>query len=262
MLLELALAASLQQAVPQEAPQIMAALTHETVEIREDFAGTELILYGATRGLTIQDEIVVVLRGPDQDLRVMQKQRSFGIWVNAQAQEFDGVPAYYSIASTRPLEEIATSEALIRNDIGLPQLLVQAYADRLNDREAIEAPTEDSEPLGMDLSEYFAAVERAGAREDLYSAAPRGVDVLDGGLFRATLALPPRTPVGNYTAEVYLFRAGRPIASRSTSMRVEKAGIERVIYEFAHGAPMIYGLFCVALAMLAGYAAAAMFGRR
>ncbi|MDM7984501.1 MAG: TIGR02186 family protein [Maricaulis sp.] len=243
----IALLASLltQQAVPQEAPQIMAALTHETVEIREDFAGTELILYGATRGLTIQDEIVVVLRGPDQDLRVMQKQRSFGIWVNAQAQEFDAVPAYYSIASSRPIEEIASRDALVRNRIGLAQLL---------DESATQAT--------MDLEPYFAAVERAGARDALYTAAPRGVEVLDGGLFRATLALPPRTPVGNYTAEVYLFREGRPIARRSTSMRVEKAGIERVVYEFAHGAPIIYGLFCVALAMLAGYAAAALFGRR
>ncbi|MBO6728875.1 MAG: TIGR02186 family protein [Maricaulis sp.] len=243
----IALLASLltQQAVPQEAPQIMAALTHETVEIREDFAGTELILYGATRGLTIQDEIVVVLRGPDQDLRVMQKQRSFGIWVNAQAQEFDAVPAYYSIASSRPIEEIASRDALVRNRIGLAQLL---------DESATQAT--------MDLEPYFAAVERAGARNALYTAAPRGVEVLDGGLFRATLALPPRTPVGNYTAEVYLFREGRPIARRSTSMRVEKAGIERVVYEFAHGAPIIYGLFCVALAMLAGYAAAALFGRR
>lgn len=243
----IALLASLltQQAVPQEAPQIMAALTHETVEIREDFAGTELILYGATRGLTIQDEIVVVLRGPDQDLRVMQKQRSFGIWVNAQAQEFDAVPAYYSVASSRPIEEIASRDALVRNRIGLAQLLD-------------ESATQDT----MDLEPYFAAVERAGARNALYTAAPRGVEVLDGGLFRATLALPPRTPVGNYTAEVYLFREGRPIARRSTSMRVEKAGIERVVYEFAHGAPIIYGLFCVALAMLAGYAAAALFGRR
>ena len=47
-----------------EPPSIVAALTHETVEIREDFSGQELVLYGATRGMTIQDEIVVVLRGP------------------------------------------------------------------------------------------------------------------------------------------------------------------------------------------------------
>ena len=245
MLIALLLSLSLQQTAPSEAPAIMAALTHETVEIREDFAGTELILYGATRGLTIRDEIVVVLRGPDQDLRVMRKERSFGIWVNAQPHEFNAVPSYYSVASTQPLEEIADTAALIRNGIGLPQLLEEA-----------------SDQPEMDLSEYHAAVERAGSRDQLYTNEPRGVEVLDGGLFRARLQLPPRTPVGNYTAEVYLFRDGRPIASRSTSMRVEKAGIERWVYEFAHGAPMIYGLFCVALAMLAGYAAAAAFGRR
>ena len=66
-----------------EPPSIVAALTHETVEIREDFSGQELVLYGATRGMTIQDEIVVVLRGPARDLRVMEKQRTFGIWINS-----------------------------------------------------------------------------------------------------------------------------------------------------------------------------------
>ena len=245
MLLAAMLALALQQPITSEAPSIMGALTQETVEIREDFAGTELVLYGATRGLTIQDEIVVVLRGPEQDLRVMRKTRSFGIWINGSAREFQAVPRYYAIASSRPLEEIANEAALVRNRIGLDHLL-----------------TRPGETPVAEMLEYRKAVERAGAREALYASAPRGVEVLDGGLFRATLALPPSTPVGNYTAEVYLFRDGRPVASRSTSLRVEKAGLERFIYEFAHGLPMVYGLFCVVLAMLAGWAGAAIFARR
>lgn len=242
----LALIASLfaQQTSP-EAPMIMAALTQETVEIREDFAGAELILYGATRGLTIQDEIVVVLRGPDRDLRVMQRARTFGIWVNSAPREFEAVPSYYSIASTRPLDEIASPAALHRNGIGLQQLLTAP-----NQTESAESRA------------YREAIERAGNRDQLYFSSPRGVDVLDGGLFRATLVLPPRTPVGSYDAEVYLFRDGRPIASRTTSLQVEKAGIERWVYELAHNWPLLYGLICVILAALAGYLAASIFNRR
>lgn len=245
----LALALMLQANIPNEAPGIMAALTQETVEIRENFAGTSLVLYGATRGLTLRDEIVVVLRGPNQDLRVMRKRRSFGIWVNAAPIEFDTVPSYYAIASSLPLDVIAPPEALARNGIGLETLL---------------EPTPDANHEPPDesvVASYRAAVLRAGGRHALYAETPGGVDVLDGGLFRAVLKLPPRTPVGNYNAEVYLFRDGRPVASRTTSLRVEKAGFERVVYEFAHDAPMIYGLFCVALAMLAGYLASVLFGR-
>lgn len=245
----LGLALTLQQPVINEAPGIMAALTQETVEIRENFAGTSLVLYGATRGLTLRDEIIVVLRGPQQDLRVMRKRRSFGIWVNAAPVEFEAVPTYYAIASSLPLDVIATPEALARNGIGLTSFL---QPDSNDDHELV---AED------ELETYRAAVARAGGRDALYAETPGGVDVLDGGLFRAVLKLPPRTPVGNYDAEVYLFRDGRPVASRTTSLRVEKAGFERLVYEFAHNAPMIYGLFCVALAMLAGYLAAVIFGR-
>ena len=231
--------------IANEPPSIVAALTHETVEIREDFSGMELVLYGATRGLTIRDEIVVVLRGPARDLRVMRKSRNFGIWVNSDPVEFSGVPAYYAIATSLPLEDIATEDELRLSGIGLPALLGENPPSTADDPQA-----------------YLAAIERAGQRNALFAEAQRGVEVLDGGLFRATISLPPLTPVGNYVAEVYLFRSGRVIASRSASLRVEKAGLERFVYDLAHERPWSYGLICVILAMGAGYLANVAFSRR
>lgn len=231
--------------IANEPPSIVAALTHETVEIREDFSGMELVLYGATRGLTIRDEIVVVLRGPARDLRVMRKSRNFGIWVNSDPVEFSGVPAYYAIATSLPLEDIATEDELRLSGIGLPALLGENPPSTADDPQA-----------------YLDAIERAGQRTALFAEAQRGVEVLDGGLFRATISLPPLTPVGNYVAEVYLFRSGRVIASRSASLRVEKAGLERFVYDLAHERPWSYGLICVILAMGAGYLANVAFSRR
>ncbi|ABI64826.1 MULTISPECIES: TIGR02186 family protein [Maricaulis] len=246
----LGLALQVQPQIANEAPGIVAALTHETVEIREDFAGMELVLYGATRGMTIQDEVVVVLRGPGRELRVMQKARSFGIWVNSAPREFEDIPSYYAIATSLPLSDIATPEQLAGSGIGLTATLVGNAGDA-----ATIGETGQPDP-------YLAAIARSGLRANVYAEAQRGVEILDGGLFRATIALPPLTPVGNYVAEVYLFRDGRAIASRSTSLRVEKAGIERFVYETAHERPMLYGLFCVFIAMIAGYAANLAFSRR
>ena len=248
----LALALQGQQTVIQtEAPSIVAALTHETVEIREDFVGQELVLYGATRGLTIQDEIVVVLRGPAYDLRVMRKARNFGVWVNSDPLVFADVPSYYAIATSLPLENIASEAELADSRIGLPSL----FARQPEESEIAALPQDTVLP-------YLQAIARAGERQNLYEEAQRGVEVLDGGLFRATISLPPLTPVGDYVADVYLFREGRVIASRSAALRVEKAGLERFIYDFAQTLPWLYGLFCVLLAVLAGYLADLIFNRR
>ncbi|MHA6287383.1 TIGR02186 family protein [Maricaulis sp. CAU 1757] len=249
-LLVLLAALQTQPTITRAPPSIVAALTHETVEIREDFDGMELVLYGATQGLTIRDEIVVVLRGPGRDLRVMQKHRNFGVWMNTAPLEFHNVPSYYAIATSLPLEDIASEDELLTSGIGLQATLLnhaKAVADRRPD---------------ADLDAYVEAMARTGRAQGLFAEAHRGVEVLDGGLFRATIALPPLTPVGNYVAEVYLFRDGRPVASRSASLRVEKAGLERFVYEFAHGLPALYGLACVLLAMLAGYLASVAFSRR
>jgi uncharacterized protein (TIGR02186 family) len=256
MLATLLFALVLQPLTGNEAPGIVAALTQETVEIREDFDGTELVIFGATRGLTLTDEIVVILRGPDRDLRVMRKARNFGIWMNTEPVEFNGVPSYYAIASSRPMDEFADPEGFHREGIGLEYLLTEGEDTQVD----ASAPTPASLPA-MTL-EYSRAVAEAARRDALYAEAPNGVVILDGGLFRARIALPPRTPVGDYIAEFYLFRNGRAVASRTSPLRVEKAGFERVMFQFAHQSPIIYGLFCVALAMLFGWIADAIFSRR
>ena len=259
--------------IQTEAPSIVAALTHETVEIREDFVGQELVLYGATRGLTIQDEIVVVLRGPAYDLRVMRKARNFGVWVNSDPLVFADVPSYYAIATSLPLENIASEAELADSRIGLPSLFARqpvtappaaaaaAAASATPVEDAVEA-LPPAGPTSEEVLPYLQAIARAGERQNLYEEAQRGVEVLDGGLFRATISLPPLTPVGDYVADVYLFREGRVIASRSAALRVEKAGLERFIYDFAQTLPWLYGLFCVLLAVLAGYLADLIFNRR
>ena len=45
------------------------------------------------------------------------------------------------------------------------------------------------------------------------------------------------------------------------TLTVEKVGIERDIYEFAHRRPWTYGLLCVLLAALTGWTASRVFRR-
>lgn len=241
--------------------QIAAALTEDVVEIRSTFAGAELTLYGAAIGLQESDDIVVAVRGPARDLRVMRKRRVLGIWINSAPIRFEAVSGYYAVASTRPLTEFASFSALRRNQIGMDHV-------RLSSPEGVRRETLLGVPdvmvteLGGEIVDYRAALVRNKARRGLYAEAPSGVEVLDGGLFRARVILPPTTPTGSYNADVYLFRDGLPIATRRTELTVVKAGVERTIYELAHGRPLVYAILAVVMALVAGWLAAAVTQRR
>ena len=106
----LALAAS--PASPAE--QLLVDLSHDEIAITTGFTGTELLLFGAKEE---RGDVVVVVRGPGRDAVVRRRERFAGVWVNRESVVFRGVPAYYRVASNRPLEDIAKPGVLAANGI-------------------------------------------------------------------------------------------------------------------------------------------------
>ena len=116
--------------------------------------------------------------------------------------------------------------------------------------------------LGEDYLEWRRAVIRLKEAAQLYDTDPKGVEFVDRGLFRAEVKLPTVAPTGKYYAEVWLFQDGEPKSVSNLTLTVEKVGLERDIYEFAHRRPWLYGVLCVILAALTGYGASRIFSRR
>lgn len=248
------------EGAPREA-RIAAALTEDVVEIRSDFAGAELVVFGAVEGLEADDDIVVAVRGPERDLRVMKKRRVVGVWVNAAPVRFEAVPSYYAVAATNALADLASFTALRRNRIGADHIRLSApETERTETLLGVTGVTVSN--LGGEIVDYREAVVRARSRQGLFWEDAAGVESLEGGLFIARLALPSGAPTGRYDVDVYLFRDGAPIATRRTQLTVATAGVERAVFQLAHRHPLAYGVLAVIMAALAGWAAAAVGGRR
>ena len=81
---------------------------------------------------------------------------------------------------------------------------------------------------------------------------PGGVEISEGVLYRARIAVPARVPVGNYTAETFLIRGGRIIASAVRDIRIEKSGFERFVADAAEHWSLTYGLSAVAISLREG----------
>lgn len=243
--------------IAARADQLVTDLSEHQISIRSNFTGTEILIFGAIEAedpndLTRERDVVVVVSGPEGPVTVRRKDRVAGIWVNYDAVTFERVPAFYAVASTRPLPRIASMDTRAIEGIGLQQIgLGNAVGS---------GPTGAVRELSStDRATFAAALLRTKERSGLYRTEPSGVAFLGRSLFRATIGIPANVPNGLYTAKVYLISDGVVTDAASTPLYVVKSGIERAIYGFAHEKPFLYGIFAVIFATFAGWAAALIF---
>ncbi len=248
-------------APPVAVASVSAALTTTKVEVTSDYHGQKIVLYGAVFNLTDRPaDVVVVVRGPDQPVRIARKVQVTGLWLNSRPVVFQGAPGFYTVASSRPLSEIADYGTLRRLAIGVDHLAFNTPADgvvetRFGVKDLVVSR------LGSDYLDYRRAVVRIKHAAGLYDQNERGVTYVDKGLFRAEIDLPTSAPIGRYQAEIHLFQEGREVQVRQRPLEVRKVGIERTIYLFAHQRPWAYGFLAVLLAIGSGYGASVIFRR-
>jgi uncharacterized protein (TIGR02186 family) len=231
--------------VPARAEDLVSGVSQDIIQITSNYTGTNIVVFGAIEGpLAAQGrDIVVVVRGPDEPMTVRRRDRVAGVWVNRDAARFEGLPAYYYLASTAPLSRIASHEALERYGIGLTALRPTQIGSH-----------HDPEPFRLAAIRYH---KRVG----LYTESPGSIDFLSETLFRTRVPVPAGVTRGQYNVEVYLFRDGQVVSAQSTPLFVDASGLERRLFNLAHDAPLSYGLACVLMAMLLGWISSVLFRR-
>ena len=241
--------------------RVAAALTDARVMVDSGFRGASIVLYGAVFNPSdTPADVVVVVRGPDAPVRLVKKTRNMGVWLNSRPVLFEGAPGFYMTASTRSLGDIAEFGQLRRLGVGLDHLRINAPEEsRTVTRYGVKDVVVSR--LGEDYLDWRRAVIRLREAAALYNSDPEGVEFVDEGLFRAEVELPTVAPTGKYFAEVWLFQQGEPVSVSNLTLTVEKVGIERDIYEFAHRRPWSYGILCVVLAAFTGWGASRVFRR-
>lgn len=243
------------------APIVSAALTDTSVRVTSGFRGAHIVLYGAVFDPQARpSDVVVLVRGPEQPIRIARKTRVAGLWINSRPVVFEGAPGFYMAASSRPLSEIAGFGQLRRLGAGIDHLRINAPEEQRSETRYGVRDVVVSR-LGADYLDWRRAVVRLKAKARLYAEDDDGVRFVDRGLFRAEIELPAAAPIGRYEAQIILFQDGKPVSQRVRALTVEKAGAERMLYLLAHQRPWSYGLASVLVALAAGWAASVAFRR-
>lgn len=238
----------------QREPVLVPEVSQSRIEVRQGFTGANLLLYGAVvdpdagrAGMKASSgyDIVVVLKGPTEPIRLREKRRIAGIWMNAGSSDFRSAPSFFAVASSRPVEEIVDARTAAIYELGTN--FIQLSPTGQIERE--------------EQSRFTRGLAELRERQGLYKQNTGGVRISEGVLYQALITLPSNVTTGNYTAETFAIADGRVLASATADIEVVKAGLEgRVVYASQRWS-LFYGLGAVALSLSMGWVAGRSFGR-
>lgn len=227
------------------AEEVVAGLSQDAINITANFEGSEIMIFGAVSRTAPAPqgdlEVIITVEGPSMPVAVRRKDRRFGIWVNTDAVEVDSAPSFYAVATTAGFEATITDTEDLRHRVSIPR--------------AIRAVG-----LGVSDAENFTeALIRIRESEDLYQLNEGSVRLRNETLFDTVIQLPANLVEGDYRTRIFLTRGGEVLDVYEQDIAVRKVGLERFIYNLAHERPLVYGILSLAIAILAGWMASAVF---
>ncbi|KPP84953.1 MAG: putative transmembrane protein [Erythrobacteraceae bacterium HL-111] len=234
----------------QREPVLVPEVSQSRIEVRQGFTGANLLLYGAIidpegPGTGTGYDIVVVLKGPTEPLRIREKERIAGIWMNAGSTDFRSAPSFFAVASSRPVEEIVDPLTAAIYELGTDFIQL--------------SPTGEIDP--EEQRRFARGLVEMRRRDGLYKQDPDGVRISEGVLYQARIALPSNVTTGQYTAETFAIAGGRVLASATAEITVVKAGLEGRVVAAAERWSLLYGLGAIVLSVAMGWIAGRLFSR-
>ncbi|MGR7997498.1 TIGR02186 family protein [Xanthobacter sp. ZOL 2024] len=253
-------AASLALALPAggaepERDRLVVSISEPVVRITSTFSGASLVVFGvaevagADTGPDARPpDIVVTVRGPQASYVAWRKSRVAGLWVNSDSRTFIDVPAFLSVQSNRPVEDMASPEVLRTEQIGLSR---NVLLQRVGPDFADVVPTDS----------FRQAFLRIQGSEDLYEENPRGVTFLAPRVFRTEFDIPGRAPIGRYDVSVKLLRNGQVTAQSTEHFEIIKSGFEQNIAIFSQNDALLYGIAVAIGSLIIGFIGNFLFRR-
>ncbi len=233
---------------PAVSQDIVMGLSKQEIGITEFFDGSEILIFGAVKHQSEASsegdlDVVVTIASPRIPVTVRRKEKRLGIWVNVDALEVDLAPSFYAVATTRPFDEVVSQASDLWHQISVRQLI-----------RAVSVPVAVENP-----EEFTESLVRVRENDGLYQTLSGAVILQDQTLLSTSVSLPSNLVEGAYTARIFLMNDGDVVSEYQTSIDVRKVGMERWLYNLAHERPVVYGLLSLAIAIFAGWAAAAAF---
>ncbi|MGQ0527319.1 MAG: TIGR02186 family protein [Alphaproteobacteria bacterium] len=219
----------------QEAQVLTVDLAQNHVDINTGFHGTYLQIFGV---IEQPGDIAILVEGPHRSMSVRSKEKILGAWINRSFETFREVPSFYGYATSKPLQEMASSEVLDEYQVGTEHLNVRIQKEEI-----------DPEKLKL----FRKALIRNNQKRGLYATHAENIVFLSPGFFRTQIYMPANVPVGEYAVKSLYFHDGEVQEVKTNTLKVAQVGLSAKVFKFAHRKRFLYALVCILIAVFAGW---------
>ena len=206
----------------------------EVLDIGTFYAGGQVKISGE---VPQRQDVIVEIAGPAANGQFDLKGRVGPFWMTNGRAEMDGAPAMYVLLlpGGQDWQQKAASLGL-----GL---------EKLKNKIAIQSATVPQEAI----FKMFLELKKS---EGLYVVKDNAVAyaAANNGLrrFTAVWRFPRSTAAGNYTIKATVITNGAKSTELSRSLLVDEVGFAQLVYDLATNQRLMYGIFAVVIALLAG----------
>jgi uncharacterized protein (TIGR02186 family) len=234
-------AALAQSRTPADRPFMPAGLAQDSIEVTVNFTGSRVVLFANTPQPENETSgLAVALIGPVTTQRMIRRTPD-----GEQAIEFISAPTVFAVGAEPQVAASVLPETLA--SVGLdPGASAQPRADEL---------------ISPDLPAWRAAFVELKREEGLYVLNAADIKRFDGGLHRATIALPFNAPPGEYRVRAVAFRNGEPVGETDQTLTLARSGLDETLFDLSRQHGLVYGFVAVLLGAMVG-GIGAWFGRK
>ncbi|MAJ23941.1 MAG: hypothetical protein CMP36_00365 [Rickettsiales bacterium] len=213
---------------------IIADISENKINIDVGFKGASLLFFGV---IDEEGDVVVSVTGPRKTIKVRKKKKVMGVWINSTSQIFYDVPAYYYVASTRPLKELRAEDILQINQVGINNIRFEGAEEKEN----------------LKRKNWIEGIINNMIKSKRYFPEEGMIELLDKRLFKTELNFSAELLDGEYLVDTLLLKDGKVLAARRSFINVSKSGYGEKIYKMAMDNSLSYGLIAVFFAMFFGF---------
>jgi uncharacterized protein (TIGR02186 family) len=211
--------------------------TKREVDIGLMYNGDYIYFFGSVPDASA--DVIVKLTSTDNvPLSVNRKGKVALMWMNVKQFTVTGLPLLYKIHSTRPINQILSSDLASELGIGY---------DVLKKRMRLKLVRGQAEPDDPEV--VFDGILRIKREANLYNIDEKRIEITGGKLFKHYFRFPSAAKEGAYRAESYVFKDGKLIAKGVDEVVIQKKGIEAAFTNLAHKHPAVYGTIALAVAL-------------
>jgi uncharacterized protein (TIGR02186 family) len=225
---------------------LTAKANHDHITIDFFYHGSTVSVKGETDA---GRDLVIKITSPEGHQVLKQKGKVGGVlWMNVGTLKFEQTPNLYEVFSTKPLDEILSSEEQGKYVIGYPAL-----------EEHVEVTPVTN---AGNKTKWFTEFVKFKEASNLYAASAGKIETTGSGgrqAYSILTAWPYQAAPGDYTVTVYAVKNKKVVEKASCAVRVEQVGIVKTLATMAKDSAAFYGFLSVGIALGAGFGVGMIF---